>query len=441
MMKRRIKKLIAALLAVTLAFAASVCVAAAQEDKIEPSLRRHMERTDGTLRVHVCLVSPEYGPEYDALMQKITSDYAREHGADALAQVVRDKRALTKLVLEKYNAQMAELIGQYAEIERVSTLAPTMVIVATPSQIEQVASLEQVDYLYYAGILFDKEWSALTDEEKYQRIKYCYNNGEPIAVIDELDQEFAAMTDVVTPARLEQELRDNANTLGFKSFVFDIARYVPCNFDQDLLESIVLNEDNGVALRDTAFEFLDKQSAQWDESVIPALKMLTDDAEIRIATHAIDSLTPFEPAFVQDWTAEKFAALDGEITDESSYYIGARVYVLSNTDASVEECQAFIEQCLEWRDKLMREPVTNADPVFYYHSQIKELLMARGWLGDVNQDGRVTALDARLALRLSAQLEHMDVFSLAAADIDGTNNVTAANARKILRVSAKLESF
>ena len=164
MMKRRVKRIFAALLAVTLAFAASVCVAAAQEDKIEPNLRWHMDRTDGTLRVHVWLVNPEYGPEYDALMQKITSDYAREHGADALAQVVKDKRALVKLVLERYNSEMAEVIGQYAEIESVSAFTPTIDIVATPSQIEQVASLEQVDYLYYAGILFDKEWSALTNE-------------------------------------------------------------------------------------------------------------------------------------------------------------------------------------------------------------------------------------------------------------------------------------
>lgn len=62
-------------------------------------------------------------------------------------------------------------------------------------------------------------------------------------------------------------------------------------------------------------------------------------------------------------------------------------------------------------------------------------------LGDVNKDGRVTAADARLALRISAKLETADDIQFLAADVDKNNKITAADARKILRVSAKLDEF
>lgn len=60
-------------------------------------------------------------------------------------------------------------------------------------------------------------------------------------------------------------------------------------------------------------------------------------------------------------------------------------------------------------------------------------------LGDANGDGNITALDARLALRISAKLETVDESVLKAADIDGNGNVTAVDARIILRFSTKLD--
>ncbi|MBQ8210704.1 MAG: fibronectin type III domain-containing protein [Clostridia bacterium] len=59
--------------------------------------------------------------------------------------------------------------------------------------------------------------------------------------------------------------------------------------------------------------------------------------------------------------------------------------------------------------------------------------------GDVNFDKEVTAADARLALRSSAQLELLTAEQLSAADVDGNGEVTAADARTILRISAGLE--
>ncbi len=58
---------------------------------------------------------------------------------------------------------------------------------------------------------------------------------------------------------------------------------------------------------------------------------------------------------------------------------------------------------------------------------------------DVNGDGKVTAGDAREALRISAKLSEPDFVYFKAADINWDDKVTASDARTILRRAAKLE--
>lgn len=58
--------------------------------------------------------------------------------------------------------------------------------------------------------------------------------------------------------------------------------------------------------------------------------------------------------------------------------------------------------------------------------------------GDVDNDGKVTAADARLALRVSARLETLDAQSFDAADVNGNGVVNAKDSRSILRYAAKL---
>ena len=62
-------------------------------------------------------------------------------------------------------------------------------------------------------------------------------------------------------------------------------------------------------------------------------------------------------------------------------------------------------------------------------------------IGDVNLDGMIRAVDARLALRSAAKLENLSAEAFAAADVDFDKKVSAKDARKILRVSAGLEKF
>ena len=58
--------------------------------------------------------------------------------------------------------------------------------------------------------------------------------------------------------------------------------------------------------------------------------------------------------------------------------------------------------------------------------------------GDVNQDGKVTASDARLALRYSAKLQMLTNAQMKAADANADGKVTAADARILLRYAAGL---
>lgn len=59
-------------------------------------------------------------------------------------------------------------------------------------------------------------------------------------------------------------------------------------------------------------------------------------------------------------------------------------------------------------------------------------------LGDVNFDDKITAADARLALRFSAQLQTPTAEEFIVADVIVDGKIEALDARLILRVSAQL---
>ncbi|MBQ3537363.1 MAG: amidase domain-containing protein [Clostridia bacterium] len=61
--------------------------------------------------------------------------------------------------------------------------------------------------------------------------------------------------------------------------------------------------------------------------------------------------------------------------------------------------------------------------------------------GDVDGNGKITAADARIALRCSVGLESLSEAELKAADADKNGKITAADARLILRASVGLESL
>lgn len=61
--------------------------------------------------------------------------------------------------------------------------------------------------------------------------------------------------------------------------------------------------------------------------------------------------------------------------------------------------------------------------------------------GDANDDGVVTAADARMILRIAAQLDSADGLVFAVLDVDESGDITAQDARMTLRVAAMLDVF
>lgn len=65
--------------------------------------------------------------------------------------------------------------------------------------------------------------------------------------------------------------------------------------------------------------------------------------------------------------------------------------------------------------------------------------VVKSLLGDVNKDGKITAMDARLALRIAAKIDVPTEYQAKAANYNKDANITAMDAGLILRKSAKLD--
>ena len=86
------------------------------------------------------------------------------------------------------------------------------------------------------------------------------------------------------------------------------------------------------------------------------------------------------------------------------------------------------------------DPLSATDTVTEEQSEQIEV-PGDAYRGDVDGDGQVTAVDARLILRHSASLEKIQDAYSPLADVDGDGLITASDARIALRMSANLESL
>lgn len=85
-----------------------------------------------------------------------------------------------------------------------------------------------------------------------------------------------------------------------------------------------------------------------------------------------------------------------------------------------------------WFDECAGEKLVNS---WYSYLGVKKPIKK----GDVDGDGKITAADARKALRAASQLETLTAEQKKAADVNNDGKVNAADARKILRQAANLE--
>ena len=84
-----------------------------------------------------------------------------------------------------------------------------------------------------------------------------------------------------------------------------------------------------------------------------------------------------------------------------------------------------------WFDETNGEKTTDS---WYKYLGIKKPILK----GDLNGDGKVTAVDARIALLIASKLQKATAEQLEAGDIDGDGKISAKDARQILRMAAKV---
>lgn len=73
-----------------------------------------------------------------------------------------------------------------------------------------------------------------------------------------------------------------------------------------------------------------------------------------------------------------------------------------------------------------------------YGDSVTCVLQMAPEIGDVDGNGRITALDARIALRAASKLEDLSEECFLRADMDANGKVTSSDARQILRKAANL---
>lgn len=61
--------------------------------------------------------------------------------------------------------------------------------------------------------------------------------------------------------------------------------------------------------------------------------------------------------------------------------------------------------------------------------------------GDFDENGKITAMDARIALRIAAKLMRFEDVFIEIGDMDDDGKITAGDARTLLRISARLDSY
>lgn len=114
---------------------------------------------------------------------------------------------------------------------------------------------------------------------------------------------------------------------------------------------------------------------------------------------------------------------------------------VSEIESEVEESTVVDETTTETTTEDASDETTTETPAettTEAESEVESTEYA-GKLGDVDKNGKIEAVDARLALRFAAQLQAYNEYEGWAADVITDGKLVAEDARIILRVAANLE--
>lgn len=144
-----------------------------------------------------------------------------------------------------------------------------------------------------------------------------------------------------------------------------------------------------------------------------------------------------------EWSTQEVSASDTRIVETRTVYRYSSDEVMATGHSWDEGTKVadggtvyICKQCGE--TSKVQQDVQDPEPDTNTPDNDKPLAVMKG---DVNSDGKITASDARLALRISAGLHTPDAEQKLAADVNGDSKITASDARKILRVAAGLDEF
>lgn len=122
------------------------------------------------------------------------------------------------------------------------------------------------------------------------------------------------------------------------------------------------------------------------------------------------------------------------------------VFADSNDLFTAEEAVSATEEDVTVEDTTVAETTTEAPTEVTTEAPTEEVSEEESEtqpektyrLGDVNFDGKITAADARLALRFSAKVQTPTADEFIVANVILDNTITAFDARQILRVAARI---
>ncbi len=218
------------------------------------------------------------------------------------------------------------------------------------------------------------------------------------------------------------------NGCGDETFVFDVytmmvETFFPALFDCDLGAFANIIDEKS-------------EDSPFKKGIINAVLDIVDTLLFGIFEHDCSSVGSFEKA-----ATAKHDGYKGTYCKNNGHYVDVTVIPATGVkDPSTAPSTAPSTQpSTQPSTKPSTQPSTQ--PSTKPSTQPSTEPKPAGVTGDLDGNGKVSAADARIALRASAKLVTLDAEQTALADVDKNGKISAADARKILRVSAKLEKF
>ncbi len=195
-------------------------------------------------------------------------------------------------------------------------------------------------------------------------------------------------------------------TFTFDLYTFVMELLVPSLYDCDFAAFANILSKN------------DKEGNPFNEPVIPSVLKLVDNLLFSIFVHDCEKTANF--------TKEATATHDGykgTYCVNNGHYVKVDVLPATGDEPTTEPPTT---------EPPTTEPPTTEPPT-------TEPPVSTRAKGDVDGNGNVNAMDARLALRAASKLDVLEGEAFTAADANGDGRITAMDARAILRHSAKIE--